>query len=167
MRKLPPSHQRDERELELTLTLAVSLFAVHGIGSIRVEECAVRAKDLSDKLYGSQSRFAVQRVAWHSSLMRQPVPRTVALATDLVGLAKEEGNPAKLAVAHRALGYSLFNAGEFREAADILAEGATLSDTISEGEFTIYGEHPSMVCRTYGGQVKILMGFPEVRGAAP
>ena len=162
--KLPPSHQRDERELELTLTLAVSLLAVHGTGSIRVEECAVRAKDLSDKLYGSQSRFAAQRIVWHSSLVRQPVPRTVALATDLVGLAKEEGNPAKLAVAHRALGYSLFNAGEFREAADILAEGATLADTISEGEFTIYGEHPSMVCRTYGGQVKTLMGFPECGG---
>jgi hypothetical protein len=47
--KLPPSHQRDERELELTLALAVSLIAVHGFGSIRVEECAVRAKGLSDK----------------------------------------------------------------------------------------------------------------------
>ena len=60
--KLPPSHQRDERELELTLALAVSLIAVHGFGSIRVEECAVRAKDLSDKLDGSRNRFAAQRV---------------------------------------------------------------------------------------------------------
>jgi class 3 adenylate cyclase len=162
--KLPAGHQRDERELKLTLTLAVSLLAAHGTGSIRVEECAVRAKNLSDNLHGLQSRFAAQRIMWHSSLLRQPVPRTVALATDLVGLAKEEGNPAKLAVAHRALGYSLFNAGEFREAADILAEGATLGDTIPEAEFTIYGEHPSMVCRTYGGQVRILMGFPESGG---
>jgi hypothetical protein len=146
--------------VELT-SLAVSLIAVHGFGSIRVEECAVRAKDLSDQLYGSQNRFAAQRVAWNSSLMRQPVPRTAALARDLVGLAEEDGNPAKLAVAHRALGYSLLIAGEFREAAEILARGATLADTISEGEFAIYGEHPSMVCRAYGGQVRILMGFPE------
>ena len=159
--KLPPSHQRDERELELTLALAVSLIAVHGFGSIRVEECAVRAKGLSDKLDGSRNCFAAQRVAWNSSLMRQPVPRTAALARDLVGLAEEDANPAKLAVAHRALGYSLLIAGEFREAAETLARGATLADTISEGEFAIYGEHPSMVCRAYGGQVKILMGFPE------
>ena len=159
--KLPPSHQRDERELELSLALAVSLIAVDGFGSIRVEECAVRAKGLSDKLYGSQNRFAAQRVAWNSSLMRQPVPRTAALARDLVGLAEEDGNPAKLAVAHRALGYSLLIAGEFREAAETLARGATLADTGSQGEFAIYGEHPSMVCRAYGGQVKILMGFPE------
>jgi hypothetical protein len=62
---------------------------------------------------------------------------------------------------HWGLGYSLLIAGEFREAAETLARGATLADTISEGEFAIYGEHPSMVCRAYGGQVKILMGFPE------
>ncbi|MFY9784372.1 MAG: AAA family ATPase, partial [Pseudolabrys sp.] len=125
--KLPPSHQRDERELELTLALAVSLIAVHGFGSIRVEECAVRAKELSDKLSGSQNRFAAQRVAWNSSLMRQPVPSTAALARDLVGLAEEDGNPVKLAVAHRALGYSLLIAGQFQEAAETLARGATLA----------------------------------------
>ena len=150
--------QRDERERSRRLFRRM-LIAVHALGRyVRGVRCS--GEEALDKLSGSQNRFA-QRVAWNSSLMRQPVPRTVALATDLVGLAKEEGNPAKLAVAHRALGYSLFNAGEFREAADILAEGATLADTIPEGEFTIYGEHPSMVCRTYGGQVKILMGFPE------
>ena len=164
--KLPPSHQRDERELELTLALAVSLIAVHGFGSIRVEECAVRAKELSDKLSGSQNRFAAQRVAWNSSLMRQPVPRTAALARDLVGLAEEDGNPAKLAVAHRALGYSLLIAGEFREAAEILARGATLADTISEGEFAIYGEHPSMVCRALWRAGKNFDGFPRVRDEA-
>ena len=93
--KLPPSHQRDERELELTLALAVSLIAVHGFGSIRVEECAVRAKGLSDKLDGSRNRFAAQRVAWNSSLMRQPVPRTAALARELVGLAEEDAESSK------------------------------------------------------------------------
>jgi class 3 adenylate cyclase len=68
VRKLAPSHQRDDRELGLMLALAVSLIAVHGFGSIPVEECAVRAKGLSDKLNGSQNRFAAQRVAWNSSL---------------------------------------------------------------------------------------------------
>jgi hypothetical protein len=129
------------------LNLAVPLIAAQGFGSIRVEECAVRAKDLFDKLHGSQIRFAAQRVAWNSSLMRQRVARTVALAKDLVGFAKEDWSPAKLAVAHRALGYSLYLAGEFREAVEILERGATLADTIPAGEFTIYGEHPSTVCR--------------------
>ena len=105
------------------LNLAVPLIAAQGFGSIRVEECAVRAKDLSDKLHGSQIRFAAQRVAWNSSLMRQRVARTVALAKDLVGFAKEDWSPAKLAVAHRALGYSLMLRANSERPSKSLSEG--------------------------------------------
>jgi predicted ATPase len=155
LRKLPPSDQRDERELELTLALVVSVAELHGFCSIRVEECAIRAKELSDKLSESQhNRFAAQRLAWISSLMRQPVPRAAPLATDLVGLAEEDGDPAKLALAYHHLGVSLLYAGQFREAAELNIRAAALADTISEGEFAIYGNHPGMVGRAQGGQAK-------------
>jgi class 3 adenylate cyclase len=159
--KLPPSKQRDERKLELTLALAIPLIAIHGFGSLRVEECALGAKELSDKLPTSSHRFAAQRVAWNSSLLRGAVPKTVALARDLFRLADADNSPAKLAVAHRALGYSLFITGELREGSKILDAGIALADTISDHEFTVYGEHPSMVCRLYSGQAKVLMGLPE------
>jgi class 3 adenylate cyclase len=158
--KRPPSEQRDALEHDLMLELAVPLIAVHGFGALRVEECALRAMALSGKLHGLPSRFAAHRLAWNSCLMRQPVPRTVALARELIALADHDKSPAKLAVAHRALGYSLLVAGEFPEAAEILARGAALADTISDHEFAVYGEHPSMVCRAYGGQAKIVTGFP-------
>ena len=160
LNKLAPSQQRHERELELTLALAVPLIAVHGFGSLRVENCALRAKGLSDELPSSR-RFAAQRVAWNSCLMRQPVPRTVVLARELVELAEGDDNLAKLAVAHRALGYSLFIAGEFREAIELLDRGIALADALSDQEFAVYGEHPGMVCRIYAGQTKIIMGLPE------
>src|SRR5690348_4401502 len=99
--KLPASERRDARELGLTLDLAVSLIAVHGFGALRVEECALRAKALSDRLPGSPGRFAARRLAWNSCLMRQPVPKTLALARELLRLAEEERDPAKRAVAHR------------------------------------------------------------------
>src|SRR5215472_4602036 len=159
--KLPPSQQRDERKLELTLALAIPLIAIHGFGSLRFEESALRAKELSDKLPTSSHRFAAQRVAWNSCLLRQAVPKTVALARDLFRLADADSSPAKLAVAHRALGYSLFIAGELRGGSKILDEGIALADTISDHEFTVYGEHPGMVCRLYSGQAKVLMGLPE------
>ncbi len=158
--KLPPSEQRDARELDLTLNLAVCLIAVQGFGASRVEECALRAKDLADKLHGVPTRFAARRLAWNSCLMRQPVPRTVALARDLIGLAEEDHAPAKLALAHRAFGYSLLIAGEFAEADTVLARGAAFADDVSDQEFVVYGEHPSMVCRAYRGQAKIMTGFP-------
>jgi class 3 adenylate cyclase/predicted ATPase len=158
--KLPPSEQRDAQELDLTLNLAVPLIAIHGFGALRVEQCALRAQELSDRLHGSSSRFAARRLAWNSCLMRQPVPRTVALARDLIGLANEDSSAAKLAVAHRALGYSLLMAGELREATENLARGASIADSISDREFAVYGEHPSMVCRNYGGKAKVICGFP-------
>jgi class 3 adenylate cyclase/predicted ATPase len=159
--KLPPSRQRDERDLELTLALAVPLIAVHGFGSLRVEERALGAKELSDKLRHSSRRFAAQRVAWNSCLMRQLVPKTVTLARELVELAEGDDDPAKLAVAQRALGYSFFVAGELPEAIENLNRGIALADALSDREFAVYGEHPGMVCRIYAGQTKILMGFPE------
>ena len=162
--KLPPSEQRNAHELDLTLDLAVPLIAVEGFGALRVEECALRAKELSDQLHGSPGRFAARRLAWNSCLMRQPVPKTVALARDLIELAESDESPAKRAVANRALAYSLLIAGEYREADEIFARGAALADTIPDGEFAVYGEHPSMVCRVYGGHARIVTGFP-VSGA--
>jgi class 3 adenylate cyclase len=161
MGKLPPGQRRDERDLEVTLALAVPLIAIHGFGSLRVEECAQRAKELSDKLRHSSRRFAARRLAWNSCLMRQPVPKTVTLARELVELAKGDEDPAKLAVAHRALGYSLLMAGELRKAGDILDRGIALADALSDQDFAIYGEHPGMVCRIYEAQAKVLMGFLE------
>ena len=129
LEKLPPSEQRNAQELDLTLNLAVPLIAVHGFGALRVEECALSAKELSDGLQASPSRFTARRLAWNSCLMRQPVPRTVALARGPRELA-DRMNPAKLAVAHRSLGYSLLIAGEFGEADEMLARGVALADSI-------------------------------------
>jgi tetratricopeptide (TPR) repeat protein len=158
--KLPVSEQRDALELVLILDLAVPLVAAHGFGALQVEQCALRAMALSDTLHDAPGRFAARRLAWNSCLMRQPVPRAVALARNLVGLSDEDKTPAKLAVAHRALGYSLLIAGAFREADDHLARGAALADTIPDREFAVYGEHPGMVCRAYSGQARIIAGFP-------
>ena len=161
LEKTPPSEQRNAQELDLTLNLAVPLIAVHGFGALRVEECALRAMELSDRLPASLSGFAARRLVWNSCLMRQPVPKTVALARDLVRLTDGYKGQAGIAVAHRSLGYSLLIAGEFAEAAENLARGAMLADTIGDREFVVYGEHPSMVCRAYAGQAKTLTGFPE------
>ncbi|MFL5256876.1 MAG: hypothetical protein ACJ8AI_29080, partial [Rhodopila sp.] len=146
----------------LTLDLAVPLIAMHGFGSLRVEQCALKAMALSDGLPEAPGRFAAHRLAWNSCLLRQPVPRTVHLARNLFELADQDRDPAKLAVACRALGYSLLMAGELREADDILARGVALADTIPDSEFFVYGEHPGMVCRVYGGQARLMTGFSTV-----
>jgi class 3 adenylate cyclase/tetratricopeptide (TPR) repeat protein len=160
--KLPACEPRDRHELELILALTVPIIAIHGFGSSQLEGRAMRAKELADQLTDAPGRFAAHRVVWNSCLLRQPVRRTVNLARDLMDLAQDAGDPRQLAVAHRALGISLYIAGNLDEAADIFARGAVLADSISDIEFGVYGEHPSMVCHINGGYVRSLMGFPNV-----
>ncbi|MBV8397227.1 MAG: hypothetical protein JOZ17_00600, partial [Acetobacteraceae bacterium] len=163
--KLPPGDERDERELELRLALAVPLAPVFGTGSGKLEEIAARTKELSEKTPNHHHRFVAHRLAWNCCLMRQPVPKTADLARELMDVARNAKDPAQLAIAHRALGYSLFAAGEQRQSAETFARGVTLADRIPDSEFAAYGEHPGMVCRAYGSQASFIMGFPET-GAA-
>ena len=158
---LPEGEARDRNELDVAVAAAVPLIAVHGFGSAQVEAHAMRANELANRIPHSPDRFAANRALWNSSLMRQPVPATVSLAQDLMHLARTAGDPRQLAIAHRALGYSLFMAGKLAEAADILTRGAELADEIPDAEFAIYGEHPSMVCRANAGWVCGLMGSPQ------
>jgi class 3 adenylate cyclase len=158
---MPEGEARDRNELDVAVAAAVPLIAIHGFGSAQVETHAMRAKDLSNRVPHSPHRFAAHRAAWNSSLMRQPVPTTVNLAQELMDLARTAGDPRQLAIAHRALGYSLFMAGKLDAAADVFTRGAELADNVPDSDFAIYGEHPSMVCRVNGGRVRGLMGFPE------
>jgi class 3 adenylate cyclase len=158
---LPPGAARDRLEAELRLAQVVPLIAVHGFGSQVVETCAARAKELAERLPDWPGGFAARRVVWNSCLMRQPVPRTLALARELLASAERAGEPARVAVASRALGYSLFVAGDQAEADGFLGRGASLADGLPDAEFAVYGEHPGIVCRLYRGSVRCLMGYPE------
>jgi predicted ATPase len=93
--------------------------------------------------------------------MRHPVPRTVDLARELYSLATQDDDVVRQAIACRALGYTLFIAGEQGEADQLLERGAVLADSRPEAEFKIYGEQPQIICRLYRGAVHSLLGFPE------
>jgi predicted ATPase len=93
--------------------------------------------------------------------MRHPVPMTVDLARELYSLASQNDDVVRRAIACRALGYTLFIAGEQGEADELLERGAVLADSRPETEFKIYGEQPQIICRLYRGAVHSLLGYPE------
>jgi predicted ATPase len=93
--------------------------------------------------------------------MRREALRTVGLARDLLSSAEADGEPARLAVAWRAIGYSLFIVGDLAEAGAVLERGAARADGLTETALTVYGEDPWVVCMLYLGQARCLMGKPE------
>jgi predicted ATPase len=84
---LPPGANRDRLEADLRLAQVAPLMAIHGVGSQAVEACAARVKALGDRLADWPGAFAARKVVWHTCLMRQPVPRALALAHHLLSLA--------------------------------------------------------------------------------
>ncbi|MDH4173317.1 MAG: AAA family ATPase [Betaproteobacteria bacterium] len=157
----PPGRARDELEEALRLALTVPLIAMHGLGSTNVQACATQARDLCERLGDSRGRFIAHRVVWNNSLMRHPLPATLAHARRLMDLAEPEHRPVEAALAHRALGCTLICAGEHREADRLLEHGIALADRMPDADFVRYGEHPGMICRVFGAWAKSLMGFPD------
>ena len=156
---LPEGETRDRQELRLRVALTVPLIAAYGFGSTEVERCAKQAKELSDRLSDAEYRFTVTRAVWNSSLLRRPVPDTLALSAELLLLAEAAGDPAQLAVACRSRGYSLLVACQLDASRDHLARGIELADPVSDAaRFRAYGEHPAMVCRTYAAQTLTILG---------
>ena len=147
---LPDTAEREYREHAVRLEQAVALIALHGFGSDEVARCAARVLDLAKRCGDDRQRFASLRVAWNSALMREPLSRAVAMAEELMRQAKAAGEAAWLAVAHRALGYSLCMSGRHREALQVFDAGALLADQVGDDAFVIFGEHPGILCRVYG-----------------
>ncbi len=158
---LPPDAKRDRLEADLRLAQIVPAIAAHGFGSQFVETCAARTKELGESLPDWPGRFAAHRAVWNSCLMRQPLPKTVALARGLLSLAERNGDPARIAIACRALGISLFTAGEQTGADAVFARGIALADSLRDTDFAIYGEDPRIICRIYRGDVLCFLGYPE------
>jgi class 3 adenylate cyclase/tetratricopeptide (TPR) repeat protein len=158
---LPPGRKRDRLEADLRLAQIVPLRLVHGFGSGVVEACAERAKALGDQLPDWPGVFTANKLVWNARLFRQPLTSAMALARDLLPLAERSGDPARILVACRALGYSLFITGKPADAYQVLARGLTLADDLGETEFAIYEEDPRIICRLYLGPVLSLLGYPE------
>jgi hypothetical protein len=148
---VPPGAKRDRLEAELRLVQVVPLDAIHGFQSQLVEACVARANALGDRLPDWAGRFAVHRMVWNSCLVRQPVPRTLVLARDLLSLAEAERRSGAHSIACRALGFSLFQYGKPVEANPVLARGVAIADGVADNEFAIYGEDPRIICRLSRG----------------
>src|SRR5215469_9503857 len=100
---LPDSAQRDAHELSLQDTLARVLVLTKGYAAPQILEVAVRARSLAEK--GANLADLAQHLflSWAASRVAGDIPRSNALAEQLLDLARQEGSPASFALAYHAL----------------------------------------------------------------
>jgi predicted ATPase len=88
------------------------------------------------------------------------------LAVRISAQAATHDEPLHRALAHRALGSSLFFLGRFAESLDETDQAVAIDDALegADGERTqlfLYGERPGIVARLYGGWALWFLGFPD------
>jgi predicted ATPase/class 3 adenylate cyclase len=162
----PEVPQRAEIELSLQVALAVPLIATKGYSDVGVERTYGRAQALCEQLGKSDELFPILRGLWNCYLTRGELQRTQDLAVRISTLAEARKEPLQRALAHRALGSTLFFLGRFAEALAQADQAIAIDDALegSNGGRTdlfVYGERSGMVSRLFSGWALWFLGYPD------
>jgi predicted ATPase/class 3 adenylate cyclase len=162
----PDSRARSEQEFALQMSLAVPLVASRGISGIEVERTYSRAQALCEREGKRDELFPVLRGLWNCYLARGQLQRAHDLAVRIFAQAEEHEGPLQRALAHRALGSTLFFLSRFAEALDETEQAIAIDDALEGSDSNrthlfLYGERPGIIARLYGGWALWFRGFPD------
>ena len=105
---LPRSRERDEKELELSCVLAPALTVSRAYADSDVKKVWSQAKELGYELEAIPEMFAALWGLWGVRAQRGELREARVLATELLTIAKDFGEPGLLLGAHSARGLSYF-----------------------------------------------------------
>jgi class 3 adenylate cyclase/tetratricopeptide (TPR) repeat protein len=161
----PTSRTRSEQELALQTALAVPFIATKGTSGVEVERTYRRALALCEMLGKSDELFPISRGLWNCYLARGHMQQAHDHAVHLSARAEEHGSPLQRALAHRAVGSSLFFLGRFCECLHETDQAIAIDDALDESDIrsqlSLYGERPGIISRLYGGWALWFLGFPD------
>jgi tetratricopeptide (TPR) repeat protein len=140
LKSLPDDSDRARRELELQLSLVGSLRWTASMGSEEVGRTLLRARKLSEQVGESGQLFAVLHglQAHHAQKATHTANFAAARegARELLRLAEVANEPAKLMVAHGAVGLDFLVTGDFVSARDHLEQA---SPNLDWGQTPFFG----------------------------
>jgi class 3 adenylate cyclase len=128
----PQDAERDRRELDLLISLAVPLASSRGYADAQVRETYARAEALSAALGEDARLFPIVYGMFRSWMIGGDQHSAVDAARRLEAIAGATGDPGHRAAADRALGSALFYRGELAAAMPHLeaVENADLTDAV-------------------------------------
>lgn len=110
---LPPTRERDRRELALQIAVGSAFSVTRGIGASEREHSLLRARDLSQRLGEQAQLFPVLWHLFHFHAQRGELRTAREYAGHLLAVAESQRDPVMIAGAHTALGVCLFYIGDF------------------------------------------------------
>ncbi|WP_422048233.1 adenylate/guanylate cyclase domain-containing protein [Shimia sp.] len=132
LRELPPSQERDHREIDLQILLAVPLAFVRGYAHETVITAYARAQELC-RQYGEMERlFKVIYGQFRSMMLGGEYATSQNNADRLVSLARDLGSPMTLAATERSMGALQTYLGHPHKAISFLDAGIAVDLTLED-----------------------------------
>ncbi|MBS1252654.1 MAG: hypothetical protein MAG451_01695 [Anaerolineales bacterium] len=154
--------ERTQRELDLQVTLGPALMASKGYAAPEVVQAYARARELCQEMGEATQLFPVVRGLWAFYFTRAEHQTACELGERLLVLAEKAQDPALLLEAHRILGTSSFQIGEFALARMHLERAIALYDPQQHSPHAfMYGQDPGVSGCCYAAFTLWLLGYPD------
>jgi class 3 adenylate cyclase/tetratricopeptide (TPR) repeat protein len=157
--ELPPSQQRDERELRLQYSLGNALYVARGVSAPETGQTFRRALELCRKFEGSpQTTMVLDGIAaFHNN--RDEFEQARQIGEELLLRGNRDGDATQRLIGHRALGTSLFLIGEFNAAREQLLNLLELYEASGRGSATAaFAPHMRVASQALLALASVLLG---------
>jgi TOMM system kinase/cyclase fusion protein len=162
LKTLPPSRERDRRELVLQLALGAPLMSTKGHAAPQVRETYARARELCEAAGDDASLFPAMYGLTQFYMVGGEPQVAAQLGRQLVNIAQHSGDNTMQMLAHRAIGpiYSLL--GEFVLYRNHFQKALALYDRSQhQGLALQYGMDPGVASGSYISWALWFLGFAD------
>jgi class 3 adenylate cyclase/predicted ATPase len=159
---LPETPARDQQELAVQMVLGPAVMAIKGSAAPEAEGAYTRARQLCHQLGEERQLFPVLWGLCRFYYIRAEYQTAREVGEQLLTLAQQEHDAARLLAAHQALGTTLYFLGEFTASLTHLDQGLALTDPAQEAALAVrYGLSPSVQCLSFSARDLWYLGYPD------
>jgi class 3 adenylate cyclase/predicted ATPase len=162
LKTLPPTFERTQQELTLSLLLGGSLFVTKGYAAPELGVTYNRARELCQQVGEAPQLFAALWGLWLFYNVRAEYKTGRELGEQLFRLARDLQDSALLSYAHYALGMSFFPLGQFTLAREHLGRAVTHHNLQKHRSLVfLYGQDPGVTSLSFLAWILWMQGCPD------
>jgi adenylate cyclase len=162
LEQLPASRERDRRELELRLAVAMPIFAMKSWGASELAEHYRRAEILAEKLGDAPHQLQVMSLARGYHLVRAEHRRSLGISKRFYALAQRLEDPLQIMVGHCDLSVIYGFVGDFKRSARHAEQFSALYDPGEHGELRYrYGQDLKVTVWVFAIYSLWYRGYPD------
>jgi DNA-binding response OmpR family regulator/class 3 adenylate cyclase/predicted ATPase len=128
LQSLPESARRLRAALRLQTMLALTMIAMRGYAAPQTRETLVRARSLVGDRADCPERLTILYGLWAASYVGGEASEQLSAASELLAAAEQQGDVGAICVAHRSMGTTLLNRGDFASSLPHLQRACALYD---------------------------------------